>query len=441
LNSALVQNHQKSVHMINEACDFTLEDAPSPHILVLEEPVRLHEACGCTLEDAPTLHSLSFEGLLRAYTAEQKNNSTDQESVQSEHQTLDTDSNAIKDFGDRCALVAQVRYDKAPPAGQEIKMISSQQVASKKQKKSPRDGNEPANLTQSPPITRSRSNAPDNFTRSSPMTRWREPRQRNKDVQDVKGRGEANTRPGKGKQINGIVATHNQPLTRSQMFVGDTIITDVHKVPRLLSHGIPVSSNDTLDIEIAVPESSTEWSYNPVEKTYQERERRHGAGQRHKLVLPALVIKKSRIPQAGRGVFSKDRIAKGTTLSEYGGRAIFAKEAMRLMAQKEDTHLKGAGRKVVGCAQLDGRITEQLDLEYYSSHHQVGSLFNGGKKVRFNAKYVIEDTGKGYHHPHASSVSGFCHPSRVFVVSTKNVEPNEEYYVDYGTSFNSRNIH
>lgn len=115
--------------MINEACDFTLEDAPSPHILVLEEPVRLHEACGCTLEDAPTLHSLSFEGLLRAYTAEQKNNSTDQESVQSEHQTLDTDSNAMKDCGDRSAQVAQVRGDEAPAASPENKMITRQQPA------------------------------------------------------------------------------------------------------------------------------------------------------------------------------------------------------------------------------------------------------------------------------------------------------------------------
>jgi len=417
-----VQNPQTSVRMINGASRCL--------------QVRADEACGSMLEDAPTSlsHSLACEGLFYPYNAGLIQNGTDQKSVQSDNQTLDTDSNAMKDCGDRSAQVAQVRGDEAPAASPENKMITRQQPAWKKQKKIPEDANEPDNFTRSPLITRSRSNAPDNSTRSSPMTRSREPRKRNKDVKDVKGRVKANIRSGKG------IARRNQPLTRSQMCVGDTIILGVHTVERLSSHGVPVFSNDTSVIEIAVPESSTEWSFNPVNNTYEERDRRRGVGQKHKLVLPALVIKQSSIPYAGRGVFSKDRIAKGTKLSEYGGRAIFAKEAMRLMAQKEDTHLKGAGRKVVGCAQLDGRITDLLDLKYYSSHHQVGSFFNGGGGIHHNARYFVEDHGKGYHHPHHSSVSGFCHPSRVWLIATEDIGPNEELLVNYGTSFNSRNI-
>ena len=235
--------------------------------------------------------------------------------------------------------------------------------------------------------------------------------------------------------------TQNSATTRSHMGCGDTVVTGVHKVPRLQNR--TARQRGLATDEIIVPASRTQWSFNPDEKKYEESDRFFGVGQKHKLVLPELVIKKSRIPGAGKGVFTKHRIHKGQRLSEYGGRPIFRQEATRLMKRKEDTHLKGAGRKVVGCAQLDGRITNQLDLDYYSSHHQVGSIFNGGGGLHFNSKYVVEEvmhSGKGYYHPHASSVSGYCHGTRVWLDATEDVGSDEELYVNYGTSFNDRNI-
>jgi len=235
--------------------------------------------------------------------------------------------------------------------------------------------------------------------------------------------------------------TQNSATTRSHMGFGDTVVTGVHKVPSVQNG--TARQRGLANDEIRVPASTTQWSYNPDDKKYEESDRFLGVGQKQKLELPELVIKESRIPNAGKGVFTKHRIHKGKRLSEYGGRAIFRKEAMKLMKRKEDTHLKGAGRKVVGCAQLDGRITNHLDLDYYSSHHQVGSLFNGGGGLHFNAKYVVEEVmhrGKGYYHPHASSVSEYCHGTRVWLDATEDVGSDEELYVNYGTSFNDRNI-
>ena len=112
-----MQNPQTSVRMINGASRCL--------------QVRADEACGSMLEDAPTSlsHSLACEGLFYPYNAGLIQNGTDQKSVQSDNQTLDTDSNAMKDCGDRSAQVAQVRGDEAPAASPENKMITRQQPA------------------------------------------------------------------------------------------------------------------------------------------------------------------------------------------------------------------------------------------------------------------------------------------------------------------------
>lgn len=146
--------------------------------------------------------------------------------------------------------------------------------------------------------------------------------------------------------------------------------------------------------------------------------------------LPALEVKDSKIPLAGRGLFARQRIAKGDLVTEYGGRLVYRAEAEQLRVCGQDTHLRAV---TLGVQALDGRVQEPVFTdEYYAQNHMVGSYANQG--TTNNTVYVPEG-GSGLIHPY-----GGVALDRVFLKATRDIEEGEEILVNYGSTYSQLHL-
>ena len=159
-------------------------------------------------------------------------------------------------------------------------------------------------------------------------------------------------------------------------------------------------------------------------------------------MLPRLILDSSKLH--GLGLFADHDLAEGCFVTEYAGEFITSKDALHMIEEGTDSHLL-----IIARAQfmsIDGRLRGQFTLDWYCSHHKVGSMTNTSTDARSrNTKYVYLELSdsKTYAQPYEweiSSKSWDCTSfmTRAFIVTTRDVKLGEEILVDYGPSYYKR---
>lgn len=120
-----------------------------------------------------------------------------------------------------------------------------------------------------------------------------------------------------------------------------------------------------------------------------------------------LIIRPSRIPGAGNGVFATAPIPSGALLGHYQGKFITGKEHRQLVAQNKWHYVMG----LLECAKKQTKGFEFID----------GS--NGNVFTRLN-----------YAPPAFQNVAfkKICEHPYVLITATKDIYPGDELFVDYG---------
>ncbi len=119
-----------------------------------------------------------------------------------------------------------------------------------------------------------------------------------------------------------------------------------------------------------------------------------------------LVVKKSFIPGAGKGLFTKVFIPKGTRIVEYKG---------KLTTWKEVDHDEGKNGYIY-------YIKRSLVIDAYNYKKALGRYANDAqglskiKGIKNNSRYVIEG-------------------SRVYIEAVKDIHPGSEILVGYGKEY------
>lgn len=119
-----------------------------------------------------------------------------------------------------------------------------------------------------------------------------------------------------------------------------------------------------------------------------------------------LLIKKSRIPGAGKGLFTKQFIAKGTRIVEYKGKITTWKNV--LQGKNFNAYVYYVNRNYV----IDAMRRKTALARYANDANGLSK----NHTFRNNAKYVID--GK-----------------RVFIEAKKDIEAGEEILVSYGNEY------
>jgi len=119
-----------------------------------------------------------------------------------------------------------------------------------------------------------------------------------------------------------------------------------------------------------------------------------------------LLIKRSRIPGAGKGLFTKQFIAKGTRIVEYKGKITTWKNV--LQGKNFNAYVYYVNRNYV----IDAMRRKTALARYANDANGLSK----NHTFRNNAKYVID--GK-----------------RVFIEAKKDIEAGEEILVSYGNEY------
>jgi SET domain-containing protein len=119
-----------------------------------------------------------------------------------------------------------------------------------------------------------------------------------------------------------------------------------------------------------------------------------------------LQIKRSIIPGAGKGLFTRKQIRKGTRISEYKG---------RVTTWKKMDH-KNGGNPYIFYVNKDHVIDAWHFKKAKARYANDAKGLKRIKGVRNNAKYIHDGT-------------------RVFLEAKKNIPPGSEILVDYGKEY------
>jgi hypothetical protein len=112
--------------------------------------------------------------------------------------------------------------------------------------------------------------------------------------------------------------------------------------------------------------------------------------QKKEVLCPRLAVKKSTVPDAGRGLFAEQDIPKGAVITEYNGVVTDLKSAQLLV--KKDLHMWLKCFQAKFPFVLDGRPREKeeggLTLAEMCAMHEAGSLVNESRSShqRHNAR-------------------------------------------------------
>lgn len=118
----------------------------------------------------------------------------------------------------------------------------------------------------------------------------------------------------------------------------------------------------------------------------------------------ALIVKKSQLPNSGKGLFTTKAIEKGTHIIEYKGQIIQWKQYQERVDRDEDGYLFFINRK--RC--IDAFPTPQHKARYANDARGLSKV----KGLNNNSVYEIHD-------------------NKCFIVATKNIKAGEEIFVDY----------
>ena len=118
-----------------------------------------------------------------------------------------------------------------------------------------------------------------------------------------------------------------------------------------------------------------------------------------------LTVKKSTIPNSGKGLFTKKLIPKGTRIIEYTGRVSRWKDV-------SDNHENGYIYYVTRNHVIDAGGDKKILARYANDATGLTKI----KGITNNAKYVNEGT-------------------RVYLEAIKNITPGQEIFVSYGKEY------
>jgi uncharacterized protein len=118
----------------------------------------------------------------------------------------------------------------------------------------------------------------------------------------------------------------------------------------------------------------------------------------------ALMVKKSRLPGAGKGLFTTKKIAKDSKVIEYRGEIINWKEYEKRVKEDRDGYLFYINRNLC----IDAYPTPQYKARYANDAAGISRL----KGLRNNCTYQI--FGK-----------------KCYIVAERDIKPGEEILVDY----------
>jgi SET domain-containing protein len=124
------------------------------------------------------------------------------------------------------------------------------------------------------------------------------------------------------------------------------------------------------------------------------------------LLEKSLYVKRSQLPDSGKGLFTKVTIAKGTRMVEYKG---------KLRKWKDVKHLDGINGYLM-------YITRNAVIDALPAKHTLGRYANDAKGLskvlglRNNAEYVTEG-------------------NRCYIEATREIKKGEEILVDYGKEY------
>lgn len=118
----------------------------------------------------------------------------------------------------------------------------------------------------------------------------------------------------------------------------------------------------------------------------------------------ALIIKRSKLPGAGKGLYTTRAIRKESRIIEYRGEIIGYKEYRRRARRQEDHYLFYLRRELC----IDALHTPQYKARYANDAAGITRL----KGVRNNSDYVI-------------------YGDKCFIVASRDIKAGEEIFVNY----------
>jgi SET domain-containing protein len=118
----------------------------------------------------------------------------------------------------------------------------------------------------------------------------------------------------------------------------------------------------------------------------------------------ALIVKRSQLPKAGKGLFTTKKIAKNEKIIEYKGEIIDWKEYEKRVAEDKDGYLFFISKK--RC--IDAFSTPEHKARYANDAAGLSRV----KGLRNNSSYQIFD-------------------DKCYIVAEKDIEAGEEIFVNY----------
>ena len=123
------------------------------------------------------------------------------------------------------------------------------------------------------------------------------------------------------------------------------------------------------------------------------------------LLEKQLEVKESKIPGAGKGLFTKKPIPKGTKIVEYRGRITTWKEV------------------------------ENDDNNFYIFFVNEDHVIDGSKHKKSLARYINDAKGLQKIKGLSNNAEFVCEGLQVFVVATKGIAADAEIFVGYGKEY------
>lgn len=122
----------------------------------------------------------------------------------------------------------------------------------------------------------------------------------------------------------------------------------------------------------------------------------------------ALIVKKSKLPGAGKGLFTDKLIKKGKSIIEYRGEIIDWKEYCKRTAEDKDGYMAFVNKKKC----IDAYNTPQYKARYANDAEGLIRV----KGLKNNAEYqIIND--------------------KVYIVATRDILAGEEIFVSYSKEY------
>ncbi len=187
--------------------------------------------------------------------------------------------------------------------------------------------------------------------------------------------------------------------------------------------------------KLIIPDSTEEWcGVVKSDDVHKVPRGRYGR-------LPCVYVGKSKIPNAGLGLFAGEDIAKCAKCTEYGGEIISHDTGKKLMETKEDTHCRSLSSHFLV---IDGRVRvhEGFTKEWYCKHHKVGPFANCSVNHKhLNSKYVCLDGHPAYVQPYKNANPKHdlrCGQNRIFIVATRDIKKGDEIITNYDTGYFKR---